>query len=128
MNIDPESGVPATAIGSETVNGCTRHEEGMDAFGSIPVLVWVNIDATLEGGKMYGLLVRNAHADPAHNFFSINLPLADTELAGPHARNELDKNASGGILGLDPRDTSPGRPMVAPSGSTALPTVNTART
>ena len=40
---------------------------------------------------MYGLVVRNAHANPSGNFFSFNMPLADTTLAGPHARDVLRK-------------------------------------
>jgi hypothetical protein len=53
---------------------------------------------------MYGVIVRNVHDDPGSNFFSFNMPLADTELAGPHARNELSGAAQGAILGLDPRE------------------------
>jgi hypothetical protein len=67
-------------------------------------MVWVNTPATLEAGKLYALIVSNTHAQPATNFFSFNMPLADTALAGPHAKNELDQNATGGILGLDPRE------------------------
>jgi hypothetical protein len=104
MNVDQATGLPTTEISSEEVNGCDRHNEAALVVGSDPVMVWVNTVATLEAGKLYALVVSNTHADPAANYFSFNMPLADTELAGPHARNELDMNAMGGILGLDPRE------------------------
>jgi hypothetical protein len=104
VNVDQGTGLPSTEITSETVNGCARQAEAAQVVGSDPVMVWVNIKATLEAGKLYALVVSNAHQDPAGNFFSFNMPLADTALAGPHARNELDGNAAGGILGLDPRE------------------------
>jgi MYXO-CTERM domain-containing protein len=105
VEIDPATGRPGAVIVNETVNGCTRHDAASTEInGSDPVLVWVNTPATLEGGTMYGLVLRNAHADPAGNFYSFNMPLADTTLAGPHARNELDPRAPGAILALDPRE------------------------
>jgi hypothetical protein len=105
VDIDPVTGHPTTILETESVNACTRHNEASaEVGGNDPVLVWVNTAATLEGNKVYGLVVRNAHANPAGNFFSFNAPLADTTLAGPHARNELDPRAPGGILSLDPRE------------------------
>jgi hypothetical protein len=52
---------------------------------------------------MYGLVVSNVHADPAHNFFSFNAPIGDAALAGPHGRNELSRYAKGALMSLDPR-------------------------
>jgi hypothetical protein len=104
VDVDQATGLPTTEIVGETVNGCARHEEAAELVGSDPVMVWVNTPATLEAGKLYALIVSNTHAQPATNFFSFNMPLADTVLAGPHARNELDQNVAGGILGLDPRE------------------------
>jgi MYXO-CTERM domain-containing protein len=105
VDIDATTGLPTTTIQMETVNGCTRHQEAAaEVGGNDPVLVWVNTPATLQAGTMYGLVVRNAHANPPANFFSFNMPLADTVLAGPHARNELDARAPGAILSLDPRE------------------------
>jgi hypothetical protein len=104
VDIDAATGLPAGVIDGEVVNGCTRHDQAAAELGGDPVLVWVDVHATLEAGRMYGLVVRNAHDDPAHNFFSFNMPLADTGLAGPHARNELDASAPGAILALDPRE------------------------
>jgi hypothetical protein len=104
VNIDAKTGLPTTTLVTETINACTRHKEASVELGSVPVMVWVNTKVNLEGGRLYAFVVRNAHADPTRNFFSFNMPLADTLLAGPHARNELNKNASGGILGLDPRE------------------------
>jgi hypothetical protein len=102
--VDVATGLPTTEIASESVNGCARHQEAAQVVGSDPVMVWVNLPATLEAGNMYALIVSNTHATPAANFFSFNMPLADTVLAGPHARNELARDATGGILGLDPRE------------------------
>ena len=64
----------------------------------------MNVAATLEAGKMYGLVVKNAHSDPAGNYFSFHMPIAEAALAGPQARNELDANAPGAIVSLDPRE------------------------
>ncbi|WP_245591909.1 hypothetical protein [Cystobacter fuscus] len=105
VQINPTTGLPANVIATETVNGCTRHNEAKaEANDAIPVLAWVNTPATLQGGTMYALIVSNAHASPATNFFSFNAPLADTALAGPHARNELSATATGALLSLDPRE------------------------
>jgi len=104
VNIDAVTGLPTDTVAEETVNGCTRQNEAAAELGSDPVVVWVNTKATLVGGRLYGLIVSNTHASASSNFFSFNMPLADTELAGPHAHNELNKAASGGILGLDPRE------------------------
>lgn len=105
VEINPTTGLPSTQIAAETVNGCTRHNEAKaESNGSVPVFAWVNTPAVLEAGKMYGMVISNAHANPASNFFSFNAPLADTSLAGPHARNELNSNAIGALLSLDPRE------------------------
>jgi hypothetical protein len=104
VNIDAATGLPTTEIDSESVNGCTRHNEAKATLGGDPVMVWVNLQAKLQGGQLYAVIIGNSHAQPATNFFSFNAPLADTALAGPHAKNELNQAASGGILGLDPRE------------------------
>jgi hypothetical protein len=104
MQIDPNSGLPTTRLATETVSACTRHNEAKSEVGGVPVLVWANIRATLEGGTMYGAIISNTHADPANNFFSFHMPIADTVLAGPQARNELSMSASGAIMSLDPRE------------------------
>jgi len=105
VEINPSTGLPSTQIAMETINGCTRHNQAKaEVNNSTPVLAWVNTRATLEAGKMYGMVISNAHANPSSNFFSFNAPLADTSLSGPHARNELNKNATGALLSLDPRE------------------------
>jgi len=104
VNIDLSTGLPSTAVGHESIAACTRYEEARTEAGSTPVLVWLNVIATLEAGKMYGLVVKNTHANPAANYFSFHMPIADAALAGPQARNELDANAPGAILSLDPRE------------------------
>lgn len=105
VEINQATGLPSTEIASETINACTRYNQAKTEFGGAnPVLVWTNARATLEAGKMYGFIVSNAHTDPQNNFFSFNAPLADTSLAGPHTRNELNPNAKGAILSLDPRE------------------------
>lgn len=102
--IDPATGLPTTTLASETVGACERHQEAAADAGGAPVLAWLNTEATLEGGKMYGFVVQNGAAQPADDFFSFHMPIADTALAGPHARNELSAAAAGGILSLDPRE------------------------
>jgi hypothetical protein len=52
VNIDPGTGLPTTEITSETVNGCVRHNEAAEIVGQDPVMVWVNLTATLEAGKL----------------------------------------------------------------------------
>ena len=104
VRIDARTGLPSELLDRETINGCTRHDEAAAELGGDPVLVWASLRGALERGAMYGLVVRNVHPEPASNFFSFNMPLADTQLAGPHARNELSASAGGAILGLDPRE------------------------
>ncbi|VUD68750.1 Development-specific protein S [Thalassocella blandensis] len=105
VNIDPQSGLPGSVISSETINACTRHNQAKaEVNDAIPVLVWANTPADLSAGTMYGFVLRNIHNDPSNNFFSLNTPLADVELAGPHARNELNANAVGALLSMDPRE------------------------
>lgn len=105
VNIDPLTGLPSNTIATETVNACERHTQAKaEANNSTPVLVWVNTPASLQANRMYGLIVRNVHPNPGGNFFSVNTPLADLSLAGPHARNELNENAKGALLSLDPRE------------------------
>lgn len=105
VRIDKASGLPAETIDSETVNGCTRHNQAKaEVDNQIPVLAWASLQATLKAGHMYGLVVSNVHADPAHNFFSFNAPIGDAALAGPHGRNELSRYAKGALMSLDPRE------------------------
>ncbi|PUA27219.1 MAG: hypothetical protein B0W54_19795 [Cellvibrio sp. 79] len=105
VEINQTTGLPATQIASETINACTRYNQAKtESGGANPVLVWANVRATLEAGKMYGFIVSNTHANPQNNFFSFNAPLADTSLAGPHTRNELKATATGAIMSLDPRE------------------------
>jgi hypothetical protein len=106
VTIDRATGLPGAVIATETVSACARHQEASAEVGgnSDPVLVWVNVNLTLEGGTMYALVVNNADANPASNYFSFHMPIADAALAGPQARNELDMNAAGGIMSLDPRE------------------------
>jgi hypothetical protein len=105
VSIDKTTGLPTAEIDSETVNGCTRHNQAKaEANNQIPALVWASLQATLKAGKMYGLIVSNVHADPAHHYFSFNAPIGDAELAGPHGRNELSRYAKGAVMSLDPRE------------------------
>lgn len=105
VRIDPATGLPGAAIDSETVNGCTRYDEAKrEAGGLNPVLGWVDVKSTLTRDTMYGLIVQNVDSAPSANFFSVNLPLADAASAGPHTTNELDPDAPGALLSLDPRE------------------------
>ncbi len=104
VEIDANTGLPAQVIDEETVGACERHAEVEAEVGATPVLAWVALNATLTGGRMYGLVVQNVHAAPESNFFSFQMPIADSDLAGPQARNELSAQAGGGIMALDPRE------------------------
>lgn len=106
VSIDPGTGLPGAAIVSESINGCERFNEAYTELQnkSLPTLVWINARATLEANRLYGFVVRNSDMAPATNFFSFTMPIADTVLAGPHAKNNLDANAKGAILGMDPRE------------------------
>lgn len=104
VEVDAATGLPGATIDEETVDACSRHTEAEAETSATPVLAWLNLRAQLDGGRMYGLLVRNAHAEPNDNFFSFQMPIADAELAGPQSRNELDANAPGGVMALDPRE------------------------
>jgi hypothetical protein len=104
VEIDPATGLPGAIIDDETVDACARHAEAEAETGATPVLVWLNLSAQLVSGRMYGLTVQNAHAEPDGNFFSFQTPIADAELAGPQSRNELDPEARGGVMSLDPRE------------------------
>lgn len=102
--IDAATGLPGAAIAEETVDACARHAEVEAETNATPVLAWLNLGAQLVSGRMYGLTVQNAHAEPQDNFFSFQTPIADAELAGPQSRNELDASARGGVMSLDPRE------------------------
>ncbi|WP_431265858.1 carbohydrate-binding protein [Roseateles chitinivorans] len=105
VDIDAATGLPAGQIASETVNGCTRHNQAKaEVRNETPVLAWATLRASLKAGKMYGLVISNEHPDPARNFFSFNAPIGDATLAGPHGRNELNKDATDALLSLDPRE------------------------
>jgi hypothetical protein len=104
VDIDPTTGLPGATLAEETVDACARHAEAELETGATPVLAWSAVRAQLIGGHPYGLVVQNAHATPDSNFFSFQMPIADAQLAGPQARNELDPDAAGGIMSLDPRE------------------------
>jgi len=105
VDINEATGLPAGEIGSEKVNGCSRHNEAKaEVKNEVPVFAWASLRASLKAGKMYGLVISNEHPDPARNFFSFNAPIGDAALAGPHGRNELDKNAIDALMSMDPRE------------------------
>jgi hypothetical protein len=105
VEVDQATGLPGKVIATETVNACSRFTEARaELNGAAPVMVWLNTAAALDADTMYAVIISNTHPDPANNFFSFNMPLADTRLAGPHARNELDAHAGGALMSLDPRE------------------------
>lgn len=104
VEIDAETGLPGAVLAEEAVGGCVRHAEAEAETAATPVLAWSSLDARLVGGRMYGLVVQNAHAQPDASFFSFQMPIADVVMAGPQARNELDPRAGGGVMSLDPRE------------------------
>jgi len=104
VEIDASTGLPGAIIDEETVDACVRHQQAEAEAGATPVLAWIQVNATLSGGRMFGLVVQNLHAEPENNFFSFQTPIADSELAGPQGRNELRADAGGSIMSLDPRE------------------------
>jgi hypothetical protein len=104
VDIDAATGLPAGVLDEETVGACARHDEAKAESSATPVLGWITARAALAGGRMYGLVIDNSHGDPEHHFFSFQMPLADAELAGAQARNELRAGATDSIMSLDPRE------------------------
>lgn len=104
VEIDAQTGLPGDVLDEETVPACARHDEAEAESGATPVLGWISARATLERGRMYGLVIDNPHADAKNNFFSFQMPIADAELAGAQGRNELRADATDGIMSLDPRE------------------------
>lgn len=104
VSIDAATGLPGASLEHEAVSACARYDEARAEAGSTPVLVWMNVRAELDAGKPYALIVQNAHRDPEQHYFSFHMPIAEVELSGPQARNELDPNAPGGVMSLDPRE------------------------
>jgi hypothetical protein len=52
----------------------------------------------------YWVIYQNIDPNPGMNYVSYNSPVIKDSEAGPNARNTLDANAPGAIMGLDPRE------------------------
>jgi hypothetical protein len=106
VTIDSLTGLPGSTIVSESVPACERFNEAYAELQNkaLPEFAWINAKITLEANTLYGLIVRNSDKTPATHYFSLNMPIADANLAGPHAKNSLDPNAKGAILNMDPRE------------------------
>jgi hypothetical protein len=58
----------------------------------------------LTAGTPYWVIYQNIDPNPAMNYVSYNSPVVKDSESGPNGRNTLDPNATGAIMGLDPRE------------------------
>ena len=75
------------------------------AIGDRAGMVYANFSgAQLKRGTPYWVIYQNVDPNPTMNYVSFNSPTVTASQSGPNGRNTLDPNASGAILGLDPRE------------------------
>ena len=95
-------------LASERVNGVDRYLETAGAYGILPhrtVLLHFNMGGVkLKRGRMYAMTYQNVSGQPQQNWFSTNSPVVKASEAGPNGRNNLNPDARGAIMGLDPRE------------------------
>ena len=84
-----------STLATDLFTPCSRFSSGA---------VTVNLNAAVTDGREYALVVRNADADPAANFFSLSFLRSHGALAGANGRNERDSSALDADYGLDPRE------------------------
>jgi hypothetical protein len=125
MAIDENTGAPSDVLEHEAVDACARYEEARAEVGSTPVLVWMNVSAALEPGTMYGLLVRNAHADPEANYFSFHMPTRSSP--GLKRATSWTRTLQAPSCRSTPASTLPGRRTAESHGNMAPRTANTCR-
>jgi hypothetical protein len=58
----------------------------------------------LQASTPYWVVYQNVDPNPRMNFVSYNSPVIKDSESGPNGRNTLDPNATGAIMGLDPRE------------------------
>jgi hypothetical protein len=95
-------------IASERVNAVKRYLQELSAYRIYPfrtgVLHFNMGGVRLRRGRMYAMTYANASPHPRRDWFSANSPVVKASEAGPNGRNTLDPDASGAIMGLDPRE------------------------
>jgi hypothetical protein len=94
-------------LAQETVTAQQRYTEIKADYGITTVSGQTYFEfkgVPLRANTMYAVVIRNVHADPGRNFFSVNSPTMKESEAGPNGYNNLDPNAPGAVGGLDPRE------------------------
>jgi hypothetical protein len=97
----------ARVLAQETVTAQERYRQIKANYGISTVSGQIYFDfrgVPLRANRMYAVVIRNVHRDPARNFFSINSPTMKESEAGPNGYNNLDPNKAGAVGGLDPRE------------------------
>jgi hypothetical protein len=94
-------------LAQETVTAAQRYTEIKRNYGITTVSgdTYFNFGgAPVKANTMYAVVVRNVHANPAGNYFSINSPDMKESEAGPQAYNNIDPAKRGAVGGLDARE------------------------
>jgi hypothetical protein len=94
-------------LAQETVTAQERYRQIKVNYGITTVSGQIYFEfggVRLRGKRMYAVVIRNVHRDPAGNFFSINSPTMKESEAGPNGYNNLDPRTPGAVGGLDPRE------------------------
>ena len=95
---------------SEVVGASTRYAsiKANYGIGTISGAVYADFPAgvAVTGGSMYAFVVRNTHADPLNNYFSINSVDMKASAAGPQNFNNLDPNYPNPVGRMDAREVA----------------------
>jgi hypothetical protein len=95
-------------IASERVKPVERYLRELSAYRINPfrtgVLHFNMGGVRLKRGRLYAMTYANVSRHPRRDWFSTNSPVVKASESGPNGRNTLNPNASGAILGLDPRE------------------------
>src|SRR4029079_9010097 len=97
----------ANVLAQETVTAQQRYSQIKSNYGITTVSGQTYFEfggVALQAGTMYSVVIRNVHADPANNYFSINSPTMKESEVGPNGYNNLDPDKPGAVGGLDPRE------------------------
>ena len=94
-------------LAEETYPALKRYKEIKSNFGFLgrAGMTYSNFGGvSIPADIPHFLIYQNVHANPRENFVSLNSPVVSEAAAGPNGRNTLDRNASGAVAGLDPRE------------------------
>jgi hypothetical protein len=97
----------ANVLAKDTFNPVARYEKLISEY-SIPgksgMLYSEFGGKTIQADTPYAVVYQNVDKEPRMNYVSYNSPVTNASVAGPNGQNTLDPNASGAVLGLDPRE------------------------